>query len=314
MISKPTIFVIGAGGSAPYGLPTGAALRQRICAELRPEFALGQLVQTSGFCEHELLQVRHEFETSGVYSIDTFIAFRPEHQALCETTIAAALLPLENEFALTNVAGRNGNGDWYQLLWNELVSGLSTPDEIAKNPVHFITFNYDRSLEQFLLNCVRSTFNIDLDQAYDYISRLPIKHVYGSLGPFERNVGYKYGGHSDEGLLEMVASARESIKTVPSVRGPADEEACTWVADAHRVVLLGFGFDPTNCFRIGLAQACSGSPDRVSPRHIYASCYHLSREDQALYQANVYPERSYGMRWTPGDCLSALRAIRSQLR
>jgi hypothetical protein len=37
MITKPTLFILGAGASIPYGFPSGWDLRNRICAEATNE-------------------------------------------------------------------------------------------------------------------------------------------------------------------------------------------------------------------------------------------------------------------------------------
>jgi hypothetical protein len=42
MITAPTTFVIGAGGSCPYGLPTGSDLKQK-AIDSRPESDLYKL-------------------------------------------------------------------------------------------------------------------------------------------------------------------------------------------------------------------------------------------------------------------------------
>ena len=36
MIDKPVVIVVGAGGSVPYGFPTGERLKRAICDELKP--------------------------------------------------------------------------------------------------------------------------------------------------------------------------------------------------------------------------------------------------------------------------------------
>lgn len=313
MIKRPSVFVVGAGASVPFGFPTGAELRRRICTELRRGYAMFDLVSSAGFEEELIETVRHEFETSGLWSIDAFVGYRPQYQNVCEATIASALLPLEQTKVLTNVSGTSGNSDWYQLLWNELLSGASSPTDLSRNTVKFITFNYDRSLEQFLLNAVCSTFGIDWTAAHNALSGIAIRHVYGSLGDYTTEHGYAYGNHSDDELRKRVIAAQASIKTVPLARGDLDPEVAMWLAEAHRVYILGFGFDSTNCHRIGLADACTRSPERITPQHIYASSFNLTHADEQWCASNGFHQGSGGPRWVKGDSYALLRAVRSEL-
>lgn len=314
MIRRPTVFVLGAGASVPFGFPTGPELRRRLCAEMRQGKDLHALLEATGLDGTEVEKARYEFERSGLHSIDSFVAYRPEYQQICETAIAAALLPLEAVSSLTNVGGKHGNADWYQLLWNELLSEVEAADGLVKNSVRFITFNYDRSLEQFLVGAIAGTFGVSQEAAINALRAFPIKHVYGSLGECEPSQGFAYGGHSREQLVERMVRARSSIKTVPSVRGGRDDEAAEWLASAHRVYVLGFGFDPINCDRIGLSDACTRSPDRVTPRHVYATSFQLTHADELWCASNGFTRGSGGPRWIKGDCLALVRELRLELR
>lgn len=314
MIKRPTVFVLGAGASVPFGFPTGAELRRRICRELRRGYALFDLVKSTGLAEELIQRVRDEFEASGLWSIDAFVGYRPQYQDVCEAAIASALLPLERPATLTNVGGRNGDSNWYQLLWNELLDGASSPADLSSNAVKFITFNYDRSLEQFLLNATCSTFGIDREQAYQALSGIAFHHVYGSLGEYDPSNGYSYGNHTEDELRHFVSKAKTSIKTVPLVRGDRNPTVSDWLADAHRIYILGFGFDPTNSHRIGLADACSRSPEHVTPKHIYATSFNLTHEDESWCTSNAFHHGSGGPRWIKGDSYTLLRAVRSELK
>lgn len=55
MISRPTTFVIGAGGSCPYGLPTGAELLKQAKA-LKTETDVSQLILQSSIAPMELIE------------------------------------------------------------------------------------------------------------------------------------------------------------------------------------------------------------------------------------------------------------------
>jgi hypothetical protein len=313
VIETETVFVLGAGASAPYGFPTGIQLRQRLCEQLRSGHPINELLRTCKQEKSRIRQLHEQFERSGVASIDSFIAFRPEFQEIGELAIAAALIPLENREALTRVEGRQGNGGWYQMLWNELLAGLSDQKDLSRNRVRFITFNYDRSLEQYLHDAISSTFGIEPGQAQEELAKLPIQHVYGSLGGYVPNVGYRYGGHQGDELAGAILNAARSIKTVPAARGPTDEVSVNWLATAERVFVMGFGFDPTNCDRVNLKGACSQAKRQQSPRPIFANAFHLTTAEMRWCEVNSCPQGRGGLIWTNGDCVSLFRDRKEHL-
>lgn len=76
--------------------------------------------------------------------------------------------------------------NWYADLWFLMNQGLKTPSaEIfwQKNDVHFITFNYDSSLESFLYRAYVSTYVPDDTDAKEFLRILKerILHVYGEV-------------------------------------------------------------------------------------------------------------------------------------
>ena len=314
MISVNSVFVLGAGASFPFGFPTGAKLREMLCNDLQIGTTTFSLIKDAGIDTQRIQALRHAFESSGLSSIDAFIAFRPEFQVVGELAIAATLAPMESLTALTRVNGVSGNSDWYQLLWNQLVAEVGSVEDLRRNKVRFITFNYDRSLEQYLLNAIRHTFDLQVDEAFEVLNYLPIRHVYGSLGDFRPGFGYHYGGHDGDSLLVMLQGANRSIKTVPALRGPRDEMSAQWLAEAQRVFVLGFGFDATNCARIGLHDACIRAPQQVTPINVFASAYQLTSAEKNWCEGNSCTPGRGGLIWTNGDCLNLLRDRRNELK
>lgn len=309
MITTETAFVLGAGASVPFGFPTGAELRRHLCGNLHKDSSLFTLLRQCGQSEDLILNFRETFELSGIYSIDSFIAFRPAYQEIGELAIAAALIPLENATSL-----RAPSDNWYQMLWNEMLTNVATPQDFLLNRVSFVTFNYDRSLEQYLLSAISHTFDLDLDEAFHLLSQIPIQHVYGSLGNYGPDTSYRYGSQGGTQLTESILAARSSIKIVPAVRGPKDEQSANWLAKAQRVFVMGFGFDPTNCARIDLPGACSQAPRADNPRHVFASAFNLTSAETSRYERNSCAPGQGGLAWTKGDCLNLLRERRDHLK
>ena len=314
MIKTPTVFILGAGASKPFGFPTGAELRQLLCTGLIEGNAIIRSLNQIGEGRSAIQQFRLSFQGSAVKSIDAFVAYQPKWKDIAEKAIAATLLPIENRSMLTTVGGRPGNSDWYGQLWGHLVEGAVIPEDLKNNKVKFITFNYDRSLDQFLLDAIACTFGIDYEKAFSILQDFPIKHVYGSLGHWIPNFGFGYGGLNDQQMLDRVHNASTSIKTVPSLRGTLDEEAAHWLSEATQICALGFGFDATNCQRIGLDAACRsmhGSQDRV--RCIHSTSYELLPAEEAAYLANAFPSGIGTIQWLKGDSYTALRHLTREL-
>ena len=89
MIKVPTVLVVGAGGSIPYGFPSGFGLKREFNSnDFRKamEFTFGE--STANDFLDTLL-------TSGVPSVDAFLGRRPEFTEIGKFAIAAALLPKE---------------------------------------------------------------------------------------------------------------------------------------------------------------------------------------------------------------------------
>jgi len=136
---------------------------------------------------------------------------------------------------------------WYQLLWNKIISNVSDVNDLTKNQIKIITFNYDRSLEHFLTTSIINSFNLSINEAQDILQKLSILHVYGLLG----NYNYEdYGNHSDS-LLKI---ASKSIRIIPETRDDDSifNKAQKWLFDALNICFLGFGFDELNIKRLGL--------------------------------------------------------------
>ena len=66
-------------------------------------------------------------------------------------------------------------------------------NEFSEHALSIITFNYDRSLEEYLYRVLGALYNRD---AEELVQGLSIIHVHGDLGPldWESQRGRKYGG------------------------------------------------------------------------------------------------------------------------
>jgi hypothetical protein len=75
--------------------------------------------------------------------------------------------------------------DWYRYLWGKLYD--QDIEKLKENlkKLTFITFNYDRSLENFLFNKIKAFYGIEEDDVAKILndeSLFKIHHIYGKLG------------------------------------------------------------------------------------------------------------------------------------
>lgn len=127
-----------------------------------------------------------------VESIDQFIHHRKELAILAKLSILITLSEFENpdmfdHFNLGNPVGKGPSHGvrrtWYNALWNNIISHNPSFDEVKQvlAQMHFVTFNYDRSLEYFLLKSIKALYPHAEIKSTD----LPITHIYGCLGSLD---------------------------------------------------------------------------------------------------------------------------------
>lgn len=176
--------MLGAGASEPFGYPFGEGLRKIICQELN-YLQIAQMLTSDHEkdmvpdTERAINNFRTHFDKSGENSIDLFLKNNQEFRNLGKQLIAAALLHKENEPLLFR---RDDGKNWYIELWNNIDH---TFENIDKHNMHFITFNYDRSLEHFLITALYNSYSGKkvMGECAKKINSIEIIHVYGCLAP-----------------------------------------------------------------------------------------------------------------------------------
>ncbi|WP_416763103.1 hypothetical protein ACNI65_11365 [Roseateles sp. So40a] len=274
MIDRRTVYILGAGASFPYGFPLGAGLRTEIL-NVKPADLHQVKFSNAGIVpkiEELTSQFKQAFEHSKSPSIDAFLANRTEFSEIGRIAIAKVLLSYER---VKTLYADERNDDWLGAVLNSM--RCPKIEDFLKNQVSFVTFNYDRSLELTLLNFVRHNFNHSEGDALKVVESFPIIHVYGSLGslnPSSKNfVPYGGGtpsrsayvgvfgddnGHAERERyrqhLRWVASAASEIRVIPEHRDDVEpnhfSRAKELIANAERVVMLGFAFDDLNVRRL----------------------------------------------------------------
>jgi hypothetical protein len=285
MIRQPTLFVLGAGASAEYDFPTGRSLLFRIVRGLRGlEGRLRYDMTLCGFSDALITRFANELDGSNQPSVDAFLELHTEdldYAQLGKSAIAASLIADEATPALTD----RSTVKVYEYIWHR-ASG--TPDTYPGNALSFITFNYDRSLEQCLRNSLSSSHPAFRDRGVDFaraLSQFQIHHVYGSLGSLDpKNDSYlKYGGFDHPESPDRIREAAARIKLYHEAsQSTAVSPMRTQIADARTVCFLGFGFHPAN-LRLLQFFGLAASPETK----FFASGSNMSPGDQAAAAENL---------------------------
>jgi len=266
MIKIPTVLVLGAGASMPYGLPSGASLRDAICiGALDEKSALaGFLRAECGIGDNERTAFGRALLGSRLLSIDTFLSRRSEFARIGKQCIAFELCRQESAYSLTRLGN---DDDWYSYLWDILTFGAHDAAHLRNNRLRIVTFNYDRSLEYMLHEATKHTFRLDDAAALAAWRLIGIRHVYGQLGDFDVSLSASARPYNGDAGVASVNVAATGIRVVPEARTDDDvfNLARRWFADAQQIIFLGFGFDPLNVERLGLADVISHLSDQNSP-------------------------------------------------
>ncbi|MDP3911303.1 MAG: hypothetical protein Q8Q14_13020 [Gemmatimonadales bacterium] len=241
---------------------------------------------------------------SPVGSVDELLEL-PVHAQLVavgKAAIAATLFHYERPGDLLPDARHD---DWYEYLFRRMKEGASTLREFLQNRVVFVTFNYDRSLEHFFFTALQSTYGAKPQEIAEAMSkhRLPIVHVYGSLGALPTMGGQlPYGVDSNiTGLRLKEAAASIHIAGEPGAQAGIDA-AQKALMSRERVCFLGFGYRAANVKRLELATTL------VKETHVFGSAYDLlegeRRDVGRLFRAVGHPIALSG---PDTDTLKALR-------
>lgn len=283
---------MGAGASCPYGYPSGVRLRELICFEggslyggFRNSYLNYQNAEkfdqsAKDAKRNEIGQFIKAFKDSNIKSIDLFMANNPKLANIGKYIIAFEIFRAERESCfgeylkrkkeqLENVQqditkkkyirGNSGfqGEDWYFYLYNRIVEGLIGNDalpDFSDDKISFITFNYDRSLEQFFYESLSYLFSeVPKDRIIQTLKQLKMLHVYGQIASLKwqnANDYVEYKSQTDESLLQHAVN---NVKTIyEEKQNPELIEAQNLIKKSEQMFFLGFGYAPENMEVLGL--------------------------------------------------------------
>lgn len=322
MINKRTVFVLGAGASCPYGYPSGSELRRLILYNAGSNMG-GLLDSYRNFKSKDLdtskkntklQQIKQFIETfkGAVKSIDVFIAnnpkfapvgkyiiafeiFRAEQESRFREEIQPAKEHLENHDSRKYVLGRAGfqGDDWYSYLFKRITDGLVGRDalpDFSKGNLSFITFNYDRSLEYFFYDSLRSLYSeVPEDRIIQTLKQLKILHIYGQIAPLKWQNPDDYVEYKSQTYELLLQRAANNIRTIHEEKENQELiETRDLLKKAEQILFLGFGYAPENLEILKLT-------DRTKKEtSIYGTAFGLESKEK-------YDIRSRIKEWLPAE-------------
>ena len=210
MIFQKTVFVIGAGGSDPYGFPTGYGLKKQIENMLEPDEDGFKILRQCGYTKGSLTKFKNNLKYCGLRSVDRYLEKNPKFVPLGKEAIALRILELENQ---NNLFRYDISGDWYHYLYNYMIE--ESPS-IENNNVVFLTYNYDRSLERYLFIVTRKSKSLSFKDSVSIMKKIPIVHLHGRVGALNWQSG-KTISYGTGITRQVVEDAAQEIKIITEV-------------------------------------------------------------------------------------------------
>jgi hypothetical protein len=228
-----------------------------------------QLLQQNAGFEHALKefkvpvtlwrQAQTDLLRSQYDSVDDFLKAYAEHGDITKMAVAYHLGLRES---LDSHLDPRQTDHWYKSLVTEILSEASLFEE---KRLSIVTFNYDLSLEAYLVQTLINRYRWTEEKARAAVESLHITHVYGHLGPVDivHGKGRRYGTLNEGEALRQISIA--TCHEVASVK--AVTEARRQLSESWNVIFLGFGYSLENLKLLNLRESLS------TEASVYASIF-----------------------------------------
>jgi hypothetical protein len=281
MIKSKTLFIVGAGASKEVGLPIGAELKSKIASTINVRFQHGSQISGDYVVTEALRRHRHDptMNRSGdinpflhaawmvrdampqALSIDNFIDAHRDDEKIAlvgKLGIVRCILEAERSSRIfldvqktEKINFSSLTETWFSAFFQLVTETVSKADiaHVFEN-VSFITFNYDRCIEHFLVQALKNYYGIDDGAAQELVQKVPIIHPYGQVGYLPWQSGttkMAFGGNGTERGDELLAVSTQ-VKTFTEriVDESALQAMRLRVQEAETIIFLGFAYHPTN--------------------------------------------------------------------
>jgi hypothetical protein len=294
MFRKKTLFIVGAGASKEPDLPLGAEPASRISSKMDIRFEHGfEPIGTGDMTLFQQITYRrgglpNEFQNAawlirdGVLlsrSIDDFLdVHRNDKYAQLYGKAAIVQCILEAERGSKLYFGQTSDlqkfnparlaDTWLIKFMQVLTPGIPREDirQIFDN-VSFITFNYDRCIEFFLLNALQTVYGIREQEAQSALDELEIIHPYGVIDisvPF---------GTTQANWVQLSNNIKTYTEQIAA--GDVTRRINAQIEAAEQIVFLGFAYHEQSMMLLN-------PPEELSTRPIFGTAYGMSDSDVSV--------------------------------
>jgi hypothetical protein len=300
LFKDKTVFVVGAGASAEYGLPVGTELAEIIADSMWFKGdGFGNLINKDDPTIYFALKnhfkgtdkLNKHFDAArkiheGIKHVDSIDNFLDMHHndketVFCgKTAIVKAILDAEERCQLSydtsniynTIDFDRVNKSWLKPFFKQLTLGRPKPDiEKVFEGITIICFNYDRCIEHYLIRVLNKAYSIDLKDAAKLVASLEIYHPYGTVGELHTPLNPQGVAFGAELKREGLISAAQGIHTYTEQIEDQNtiDKVKQAIANAKSLVFLGFAYHKQN-----IDMLKPDKPGRISS--IFGTAYNLS--------------------------------------
>jgi hypothetical protein len=261
MITNNTVLILGAGASVPYGYPTAIELRKFIINEFRRRYTdrlRGKNKYNEDDIRTEMAKYSYlidSFKQSSTKSFDLFLSRnKGKYYEHGKFILAWCILYFEL-ISKFNEDIEKPESDWYTLLYNNMTDEMTKSTDLEKfneNKMRIITFNYDRSFEEFLWRSLFFSFAGDREDVIKISEWIKVFHTYGKILDLQWEYPGKGEKYQTNNILDLAEEAKNNIQIIYDERNPRLEEIKKIIIETERIFFLGFGYSKENIEAIGL--------------------------------------------------------------
>lgn len=267
------VFIIGAGGSKPYGYPVGKELIGKIKENLENANFIKILEQhfDKALIERFFIKIQTDFPLN----VDKFL----RNNASPEFVKLGSFLIMYFLTGINPVV--DVNNDWYAFVSDILINKNSSAEDVFFKNFKFITFNYDHVSEWQLINKLKACEKFNFGSSLiEYINKNTL-HIYGALNNFDDKT-LSITPYQEDDLVNFCLENCGKISTIYEdkildISSSLSGKIKSYILEADRIYIVGFGFDPDNVALLGLKDLAS--KEKHQRTKIFCSDYKgLARE------------------------------------
>lgn len=272
MFTEPTVLVLGAGSSSQYGFPLSKGLVNEIIDNLNSSDNQA-IYESLGHTRSDISNFIQELRLSRDRSIDEFLFSaledRPDDIRLGKQAIAHAILSHEIPGDMLH----SKEEFWYDIFAARLKKECRF-DDLPSNQISIVTFNYDRSMEYYLMESLKNKYRKTEEEMIPVLNQtISFNHIYGHLGDLPwSNSGFSiveydiFNNYNKKNkqldlFVNAIENAASSIFVLPEEFDSSMHlrNVRTTINEASRIHILGFGYDEFNLKRLSSNIFTSGN-------------------------------------------------------